>query len=183
MVQYSVADLGQTNQVLKRYIGELHSLPNEPIADRTDRQGNGAVRVVNLWLENFDGQHVTDIPCSDKVAFKLSYRADRSYRSLRFIIGIYDDYEQRLLRFDSDINLIGVDHWPPTGNIICTLSSPISLCPGRYTVHTAVFADAVMADYLPYAFRFEIIEGDFFGTGKLHRHWPMFLLSNKWQLE
>ena len=174
---------GQTTEAIRRYLSVLQDVPNKPIAQRTDRQGNEAVRILDLWLENGDGRRLTQIGCSEKGSFMLSYRANQSHGSLRFIIAVYNENNFRVLRFDSDINPISQGRWPSAGIVSCTLCSPFALCPGQYRVDVAVFAFSVLADNVVNAMMLDVTESDFFGTGKLHKVWPMFLVANKWGIE
>ena len=179
----SVSAIGETDQILRQYMNSISSLSTGPIENRIGREGTGKARFSDFWIENDDGQRINDVMCTDKIVFKLSYTANDHLNSLRFIISVYDMYEQRLLRFDSGLSPGRVANWPKTGTIACSLDSPISLCPGRYTVNISIFADGAMADYIPYASQFHAVESDFFGTGKMHKSWPMFLLPNNWELE
>ncbi len=46
-----------------------------------------------------------------------------------------------------------------------------------------MFAFSELADNVVNAMMLDVTESDFFGTGKLHKVWPMFLVANKWGIE
>lgn len=178
-----VALYEKTNKVIERYISMLKKEPNISIRERTDRKGTGILRLTDFWLEGSKSRRLTSVACGEKLSFKFSYLADQNDVRLRFIISVYNEINQRILRFDSDVNPIQSNHWPREGIVCCMLSNPLGLRPGTYRVNISVFSYGVLADYIVDAIYFEVIEGDFFGTGKLPQHWPMFLIPNEWKLE
>ena len=174
---------GDKDEAINRYINRSNIAEERPVAERTDREGTGEIKVVDFWIQNGSGDRTNAIACTDAPSFNISYRGAQKYKKLRFVISVYDDFNQRLLRFDSDINFdIDSERYPESGVARCTLTDRISLKPGRYRTHFAVYTDNALSDYLVDATRIHIIEADYFGTGKLHRDWPKFLLRNEWSL-
>ena len=174
-----------TNSVVKEYMDSLTSRSAQSINERTDRAGDDSVRVLDLWLENSRGQRIDTIACNDNLSIKISYQADKIYKYLNFRLSINNDLEERILNFDTRSNPIDKNSYLKAGTVSCTLTSPISLCPGRYSINVAIFNYRKMADYVPAAIIFNVIGGDFFGTGKLPDNglWPMVLMPHKWRLE
>ena len=179
-----VTYVGRASEAVNFYLSKAGDLSNQLLRERMDRQGSGTVRVTDIWLENKAGQRLSNIQCGEEVTIKLSYNADRIYRNLRFVIGIGNELDERVLRFDSQLNSANFITWPAEGIVTCKLLGPFPLCPGQYKVNFAVFALGGCADYVLGALRFNVDEGDFFGTGKLPSDaWPMFLLRNEWNID
>jgi lipopolysaccharide transport system ATP-binding protein len=174
---------GATDEAIDRYISSSNTEISRSIAERTDREGNGEVRVVDFWAENGKGERISTISCSDKPAFNIAYRGAINHKKLQFVVSVYDDYNQRLLRFDSAINFEYNDKWPRYGHARCALTDRIGLKPGQYKTHFAVFVDKILADYVVDAVRLDIVEADFFGSGKLYKAWPKFLVGNQWSID
>lgn len=175
---------GKSGEAVKFYLSKMEDLSNQSLRERLDRQGSGAVRITDLWLENKSGQRLSNVQCGEEVIIKLSYRANRIFRNLRFVIGVGNDLDKRVLRFDSQLNPVSFKAWPAEGIVKCKLIGHFPLCPGLYKVNVAVFALGGCADYVLSALRFNVSEGDFFRSGKLPSdHWPMFLMHNEWNLE
>jgi lipopolysaccharide transport system ATP-binding protein len=174
---------GPTEIAIERYLSQMQDLSQQPLETRKDRDGNGSVRVLDLWLENHDGRRVTSVTCGDNVSIRLSYRTDRSFRALQFIVGVYNSLGVCALSFDTNVNPIQLDCWPTSGTLTCTLSSPFPLSHGIFSIRIAVFAASSLADYVANAARFEVFKGDFFKSGKSFAYWPLFLVENDWTLE
>jgi len=181
----SIACSGQTSGVIKAYLKEMELPLAQSVAERKDREGNGTARITDMWIEDSEGQRSSIVGCGDKVSINLSYRANQACGSLRFVVSIYNDLDQRVLRFDSDITPVILDRWPVAGVVSCALSSPLPLCPGRYTANVSVSVLSTRADYVESALCFDVMEGDIFGTGRLPHQgeWPMFLTPHRWNLK
>jgi lipopolysaccharide transport system ATP-binding protein len=180
----SIHDLGQTGDVIRMYLSSMRDSPVQSVEERSDRGGNGSVRVKDVWIEDSKGQPRASIACGDQVSIMISYRGNQPYRSLRFLIGVYDEHNQRVLAFDSETSSVDLAQWPSVGMARCEIVPPLPLSPGRYRINLAIYAIATLADHLVSALIFNVVEGDFFGTGKLpDQIWPMFLVANEWSVE
>ena len=180
-----IAYAGSTDAAIERYIAASMGPRDQSIelAERDDRTGNGLVKVIDMWVENCSNQRIDKIACNEKPTFKLKYISSKRHKVLTFVISIFDDNNLRVMRFDSNINFFQKDDWHENGIVSCKITNPIGLRPGDYTLNFAVFVDEKLADCVYGAARFDVIEGDFYGTGKLPRHWPMFLKQNEWYAE
>ena len=176
---------GATDSAIKKYIAGTLDQSDKSIAlsDRKDRTGNGIVKVVDIWMENGCGNRICRVACNENPTFKLKYVASEVHKSMNFVVSIYDDEKNRVLRFDSNINLLQKNDWPENSIVSCKITNPIGLAPGDYHVNFAVYVDNKLADCVFGATKISVIEGDFFGSGKLPTHWPMFLLKNEWRID
>ena len=171
---------GASNEIIKRYTLENTKTIATKIADRTDRIGDGRVKITDIWIENETGETVNEMNQNDIVRFNIAYVADDYYNHLDFILSIYDAYDQRLFRFDTQVKPAKVEKWPKVGTISCRLGASMPIRPGRYRVMVTVLALSSTADRVENAMSFNIFEGDYFGSGKLHKYWPMFLIDHDW---
>jgi lipopolysaccharide transport system ATP-binding protein len=180
----SIAYVGQTSDATQKYLINVKNSAGQSLKERTDRRGNGFVRISDVWIENSKGQRLTTVACGNEVSINLSYKANHTCSFLRFLVGVYDANDQRVLAFDSRINPFSLDSLQPTGIVQCKLTSPLPLSPGQYRMNTAVFSANTLEDHICDVLVFDVIEGDFFGTGQLpHNFWPMFLTANEWRVK
>ncbi|MFZ7127505.1 MAG: ABC transporter ATP-binding protein [Desulfobacterales bacterium] len=173
---------GKAEDAIDRYVSNSSVDVSMPISERSDRRGSGDIRVTDFWIENEKGNRSSTLACNEKLVFNISYRGSMSHKKLQFVVSVYDEFEQRLLRFDSSLNYDHEEEWPSEGIVKCSLLDRINLKPGTYKTHFAVFIDKTLSDYISDAIRFDVIEADYFGTGKLHKAWPKFLLQNEWSI-
>ena len=173
---------GESNEIIKRYTLENTKTITTKIAERTDRGGDGRVKITDIWIENETGEIVNEMSQKDIVRFNLAYIADDYYNQLDFILSIYDAYDQRLFRFDTQIQPAKVKKWPKVGTVSCRLATSLPIRPGKYRVMVTVLALSSTADRVENAMNFNIFEGDYFGSGQLHKYWPMFLIDHDWRV-
>jgi lipopolysaccharide transport system ATP-binding protein len=174
---------GDSTEIIKKYTIENSKQITQKITDRTDRDGDGRVKVTDIWIENEANERVNELTYDDSVHFNISYVADDSYNRLDFIISIYDSYDQRLLRFDTQAHPVKVDTWPTSGILSCKLDGSLPLRPGKYRVMVTVLAFTATADRVQDAMTFNVMEGDFYGSGRLQKYWPLFLMNHEWTVE
>jgi lipopolysaccharide transport system ATP-binding protein len=177
-----VKSYGSSNEIVKNYIVENTKTEIKKIADRTDRDGDGRVKITDLWIENETGEVVDAIGQKDIVRFNIGYAADDNYKNMEFKLTIYDDYDQRLFRFDTQVKPAHVEKWPKVGTVSCRLATSMPVRPGKYRIMVSVLVLSTIADRIGNAKSFDVIEGDYFGSGKNHKYWPMFLIDHDWMV-
>jgi hypothetical protein len=138
---------------------------------------------LDVWFENDKGERLTHIMCGDNVSIKIAYERVDAEERLNFLIGIYNPHGQRALRFDTRVDPVVKSCFGRTGIATCKLQSPFPLYPGCYMANVSILGLRGIADYLVNAASFEVVPGDFFGTGKLYRHEALFLVPNQWMIE
>ena len=159
---------GETSIVLKEYAQTSQS--SQTIGDRTDRDGDGRVRLTSFLMRAPDGQIISSVQ-SGKAAtfeFEINNTENTELCSVLVAFGINNLSGVRLAHFNSDlcgrpINAI------PSGISRIILSLPtIPLVAGHYTITTFVSVKGVIADWVQDAVAFDIDDGDFFGSGRTY---------------
>jgi len=69
---------------------------------------------------------------------------------------------------------------PGLNQISCHLSPGFALARGRYSVNIALFGKMGLIDHVSRALSFEIIEGDFYGTGRESGGSPLVYVKQDW---
>lgn len=177
-----IAFEGATADAVDLYLSPSQDVSSD-IAEREDRSGRGSIRMEDIWFENDKGKRLTDVRIDEAVSIKGTYRGAPLRSSLRFVFAINDYYEQRLLRFDTTVTGTHHRQWPQDGVAVCKLDAPLCLKPGSYKVSFAIYNNDELEDYMASALSFHVIEGDFYGSGKLPDAWPIFLLKHSWSVE
>ncbi|RLA94639.1 MAG: hypothetical protein DRG83_19490, partial [Deltaproteobacteria bacterium] len=77
----------------------------------------------------------------------------------------YNYIGQPLLHFDSEVSGTLFYDLPPVGSVRCWLG-PLPLSPGLYRVNVSINNHGELADHINDALVFQVIEGDFYGTGR-----------------
>ena len=178
---------GGVDSVVQQYLltasekGEWHT----DIAERTDRQGNGAIRFTGFQLLGSNGDVVDAAVAGESIDFVLYYqRQPDKIQNARIMIWLRDAFTKGLLRFGTDLTGQDFEDLPQEGKIICHVPR-FSLRSGRYYVDLGADVDGVKADRVIRAVMLDVIGGDYYGSGKtpLHPNDGDFLSEHSWRLD
>jgi lipopolysaccharide transport system ATP-binding protein len=171
---------GPANEAIVKY-NELNIVSNTiKIKDRKDRKGNGQLRIVELYINDYDSER--DIRSTDEIVFVIKYESKLSGFFGKILIGVYDLSGTRIFFLDSEsIPDIPV-FYPPCGKVEIRLKNDFGLFPGKYSINVAFYINNDMADSLEEALSFNIMEDDFLGSGKLPSAQYVVIPKQKWAI-
>lgn len=173
---------GPTYEVAQKYTQSLNSTYEIPLEQRSDRKGDGSVKVISLQIANAEGN--IPITPSSRLKIILGYRSENQVRFPQFVINIKDFRTHvTILRLDSETQKGLPETFPPKGRVIC-LTDHIHLSPGRCYVDVSISKGTLIADYIERAGHFDIDIEDIYGYGKLpSREQTICIMNYKWQQE
>jgi lipopolysaccharide transport system ATP-binding protein len=176
---------GPTEEVVDAYMSRGSELAIGGLEDRRDRAGRGEVRVTSIDLRDESGNPIHEAIAGNNVVVSLGYSVQeglvlndcivcveickdlKKYFSLSSALV---DRRKLQLSGDGRIDFL-VPDWPLSG--------------GTYHVNIYVESGRTMQDFLNDASVIETIDGDYFGTGKLHHEgWQgmTVLVKHSWSL-
>jgi lipopolysaccharide transport system ATP-binding protein len=176
---------GKTEDIVNAYMSKGSELASGGLADRKDRAGKGDIRVTSIGLRDDSGNSIQEAIAGSDVVLSLGYKvADgKKLESCIVCVEICKDLK-KFFALSSDLvdrrklQLSGegridflVRDWPLSG--------------GTYHVNIYIESEKVMQDYLNDASVIETIDGDYYGTGKLHHEgWQgtAVLVKHSWDL-
>ncbi|WP_372719096.1 ABC transporter ATP-binding protein [Novipirellula sp.] len=180
LIKGSIQDDGEPSDVVIRYLSHEASHASTPLEDRADRGGDGSVRIKSLTIESANSGKTITSTCPLKIT--LQYTSSGQINHPKVMIGIYDENDNGIYGFDSDVTGGLPNTLPERGRIHC-LSKPINLTAGRCYVNVAFFANGTLADHVINADIIDIEASDFFGNGRtIPRNWMTGLLQHEWHL-
>ena len=178
---------GDTHSTVRAYLENvLSSQISTSLSDRTDRSGDGSIRLVGFDVEDDQGHSITHIRSGDDLNFVLSFECSkdcaRPLKNISAGVGFCSSMGQRLAILYT--NYMGQDFEtvPPKGQFRCRIPN-FPFAPNRYEVHVRIVANGVDADWLrnPAAY-IDVISGDYFGTGAMVDSQAPLLLSGQWSV-
>ena len=179
---------GDVDNVVEQYLisssenGEWHT----QIADRMDRKGNGALRFTGFQIRDSKGDHLDAVVSGDSVEFVLFYERmqGRSLQTTEIYLWIRDAFTKGLLRFGTDLTGQSFGNLPQQGAFICKIVR-FPFRSGQYYLDLGANVDGVKADRVVRAVVLDVVDGDYYGSGKVPTH-PNdgFVLSDHhWEVE
>lgn len=158
---------GGTDEIVNAYMTQGASLAAGGLDNRPDRAGKGEVRVTSIDLRDESGNIIREAISGNDVYLSLSYTVEDGIvlNDSLFCVEVCKDLQEYFSLSSAlvdarKIRLAGqgridflVRNWPLAG--------------GSYHVNIYVESDRKLQDHLNDASVIEVIDGDFYGTGKL----------------
>ena len=176
---------GGTEEVVNAYMSKGAELASSGLTDRKDRAGKGDIRVTAIDLRDESGNVIQEAISGNNVTLSLAYSVKegevlndcivcveicKDLKKYFALSSALVDRRKLQLAGEGRIDFL-IPDWPLSG--------------GRYHVNIYIEADRAMQDYLNDASVIEAIDGDYFGTGKLHHEgWQgtSVLVRHSWSL-
>ena len=135
---------------------------------RKDRNGSGTVRASGLVLYGEDGRATRQVRCGENVEIALHYlnRIGSDLKQVGVGIGLFDLYGRAVTFAENRPLGVRVAAMAGGGTFRCRIPR-FRLTPGRYWINCAIYHGTDLCDEVEHAAICDVVEGDFFGTGKL----------------
>jgi lipopolysaccharide transport system ATP-binding protein len=168
-------------KAVRQYSSECNDGGPYPLADRTDRSGDGRVRFTAAWMENEERDQITNAIVGQDVRFCFAYEAINTLRNVHVAFNLYE--QEGSVIINCDTSSVGQDFEvvPERGVFICEIKK-FPLRAARYTGNVICVIQDVAVDWVQNAFVAEVMDGDFYGTGKLPNQGRV-LLSQEWVVQ
>jgi len=184
LVDGHLAAQGPTDGIISLYMEQVKSLSQLALVDRRDRRGNGLLRVTGVTLKNGEGQTVDQVRMGDDVVLELSYVSDcsRPLQHVQFSLHFYTMSDQPLFNLMNELVGDDLPTIPPNGTVRCVVPR-WPLMPGQYSFNVFCQIGMDTADWILNARLLEVVEGDFFKTGRTvpAGSGDMFVLPHRWE--
>lgn len=156
---------GTVGDVIGHYLQTVADSRDNDLVSRTDRQGSGKFRFVRFYAGSY-GQPRDTLMCGDSVSLVLGYEGQSPLRNVHVSVGLYSSFGQGAAYLSNDIVGRSFDVLKETGSLVCNFDK-LPLMPGTYSVNLYCTVNGVLADWVIDAATIDVVEGDYFGTGKL----------------
>ena len=174
-----------TDQVISEYLRITNASIQESLTMRTDRKGDGRVRIVGFDVLSENGTKVDQIMSGQDVAFVIDYQVnDPHCINNSIVVGVMFKglFGQPLFNCLSrvipnpDLRLV------EGKRLVCYLYR-LPLLPGEYQCDVFCKVNETITDYLQPAGRISVVPGDYYKSGKLPpSQTGEFLVDFKWEI-
>jgi lipopolysaccharide transport system ATP-binding protein len=176
---------GPVDKVLSSYIESMRSGVDASVRDRTDRGGDGRVRITNVEFLDGTGQPTTSFVSGEDAKIVISYETttDSPVRHAHAAVSIETTLGEKVGAISSLFAGDEIAELPLSGRITCELPR-LPLNTGEYVCNVWIASADRFADDLHEAAIFAVEAIDFYRTGR-HPE-PSFgpvLLANRWTVE
>lgn len=181
----SILTSGLPQAVIEKYLDEIKPMSGVNLIDRTDRHGNGRLRLTGIVIRNNDGSPIEVAVAGQDITIEIAYTDSESVplKNVSMSIGFYSVIGQFLFYCGNEMTGDLFRIIPSKGKMICRIPR-FPLSPGRYFLNLYCEVNGILADWVQQGGYLTVVEGDFFGTGRLPpaAHGGM-LVPHTWKYE
>jgi len=164
-----VTHSGSAKSIVRHYLSAaLPTVINgTPLASRTDRSGNGKVKITSFRIEDADGHELHEVLTGMDVTLVIGYetKAGDSFEKVDPGISVHAESGETVFVHYSSYNGEYMQAPGPRGELRFSLKR-LRLSPGRYVVGSRITVSGEEADWPRDGIAFMVVEpGDFYGTG------------------
>jgi lipopolysaccharide transport system ATP-binding protein len=161
---------GDAAKTVQSYMHDVLAVSKSDLRVRTDRQGNGAVRFVQAVFQTDQGAELASVRTGDELSLLIEYENNlsRDLRNLHVSVPIRDLTDNIVCYFSSTVRCNDFDFVPYSKLNRLRIRIPkFQVVPGDYTLTLFAKVGEELADWIKGAISFEVLPGDYYGTGRL----------------
>jgi lipopolysaccharide transport system ATP-binding protein len=155
--------------VIQRYLGGLRTPVSLDLSTYQDRQGRGRVRFTRLRFEDERRNPIEHGISGQPLVISLDYKStdERPLPSCRVSVVFCDSMGQVLFNCANELTIIDPVTLPPSGTIRCVIPR-LPLSQNQYLLSLFLEVNREIQDWIINAIELEVIDGDFYGTGRVY---------------
>lgn len=173
--------LGNVEEGVQRYLTQVHKITKAKLAERTDRQGNGKIRIEDFASFDRNGNELEYIATGQDVDFRVYYSSvENNVENVTVAIGISSNSGAFVSMLSNQVAGEPFASIGKEGFFSCKIKK-LPLSPGNYTASLIIRSNDVITDWIQQAITIVVEPGDYFGTGRMppHTHGGV-LLEQEW---
>jgi lipopolysaccharide transport system ATP-binding protein len=159
--------LGPVETAVQKYLNQINEITKTDLANRTDRQGAGRIRIVNFGCFDRDGYEVEYLISGQQVDLRIYYESNEARLSnVTTAIGVLSHTGTIVTMLSNQVASEPFDSIARAGWFSCRIKK-LPLSPGTYTVNLIIRQNELIEDWIQEAVTLVVEPGDFYGTGRM----------------
>jgi lipopolysaccharide transport system ATP-binding protein len=178
----SIVTSGSTESVVHTYLNRTRENTSIPLAQRKDRKGSGWVRFkeVSILNERFEAVETVISGQNISISFEYDLRDTETVNHVVVQVKFFGIFGQPLFGCSSKSSHRGSLALRRGSRLLCSIPR-LPLQPGVYAFTIWCKVGDNLEDYVADAGKLTVVEGDYFGTGKLPpREVGDFIVAHDW---
>jgi len=175
--------LGSVEGAVQQYLTQVHKITKTKLAERTDRQGNGRVRIEDFATFDNQGNELEYLATGQEVDFRIYYSGNETnVQNVSVAIGITSNVGAFVSMLSNQVAGDNFESIARDGYFTCKIKK-LPLMPGNYTAGLIIRSNDVILDWIQQAVTLVVEPGDFYGTGRMPpQSHSGVLLEQEWTL-
>jgi lipopolysaccharide transport system ATP-binding protein len=155
---------GEVPRVLERYVASTTRHTSVSLRERVDRKGSGRIRFSRVRVSGPAGPAVV----GEDAEVWLEYESDSAAEpsNVTVSLAVYGSMGEPIFLTSTSVSGQHFARVPDGGAFCCSIPR-LPLLPGHYSLNVYAEVNGLLADWIENAHAFEVVEGDYFGSGQL----------------
>jgi lipopolysaccharide transport system ATP-binding protein len=159
---------GNSSDVISEYLKSAIANIADNLDERTDRKGNGAIRIISVNIKDDSNRDVSALQCGSNGKFCIHFKINAPVlKNFHLSVGIDDETGQRITNLSNEATN---DFFSSIKGVKGTIEIQLKRIPlrrGTYTFTIYSTANGEITDWIQNAGTFNVESGDFYMTGRL----------------
>ena len=178
-----IVKVGNAHEVITHYFASMEAMSMQDLKSRTDRQGNGHLKIVGVTFHNEKGDQIERCVCGQPIRVRLHYESNWSGEERRVDVAfnVRNNVGSVLTCFGNVQTGQERVKVYSSGYFECCWPK-VNLRAGQYSSAIYVAVNGEVCDWLQAAFQLYVEDGDFYDSGVLvSRNHGDILCDHSWQ--
>lgn len=173
---------GAPSEVIAAYL-QSNRPQGVSLSERKDRIGNGRVRFIDIAILDAAGLPLAHVPSGADISIALGFEAEEGAINIATSVAVQGALGEAVLDFQNELVGDRIESLPRSGRILVKVPR-LPLVPGRYELNVGIDSNGLAADRILRATELTVVEGDFFGTGRIpHPECSKVMIAHRWVVE
>jgi lipopolysaccharide transport system ATP-binding protein len=175
---------GGTEECIDFYLNNAKCRTDNNLAFNENRKGNGDITCSKVCFLDKRMSHFASIKSGDEINIEISYLVRKeAVQFVLFRLQIIGTHEEVMFTCNTEHTYGLINTISKSGSVICNIPK-LPLFGGSYNIHIQIYSrESGLLDEIELYKAFTVIDGDFFGTGKIPAVKKGLLVSHSWTLE
>ena len=175
--------LGSVESAVQQYLSHVHKITKTKLAERTDRQGDGRVRIKDFATFDSQGNELEYLATGQEVDFRIYYSTEETnVQNVSVSIALTSNSGAFVSMLSNQVAGDMFESIARDGYMTCKIKK-LPLMPGNYTANLMIRSNEVITDWIQQAVMIVVEPGDFYGTGRMPpQSHSGVLLEQEWSL-
>jgi lipopolysaccharide transport system ATP-binding protein len=177
--------IGEAKDIVTKYLSTISELTQIPLKDRTDRKGNGLIRITNVIFQNAKRETVNHFISGEDAYILLEYesKSNDNLNNVDVALSVDNSSGERIFTLYSEFTNDTFYKVGKNGFFVCYVPN-LPFTSGKYSFTIFLNIQQEICDWVINAGSFQVEDGDYFKTGKVqNRGQGCFLVKHKWLIE
>ncbi len=175
---------GGTEECIDFYLNNAKCKSDNNLAFSENRKGNGDITCSKVCLLDKQMSHLASVKSGDEINIEISYLVKKeAVQFVLFRLQIIGAHDEVLFTCNTEHTYGLINTISKSGSVICNIPK-LPLFGGNYNIHIQIYSrESGLLDEIELYKAFTVIDGDFFGTGKIPAVKKGLLVSHHWTFE